>query len=286
MPVFTLDDARTLTRVFDGRKGAALYKMAERLTGVSKINKCHTSLEGQDLNGPDFAAGILDKVGVDFAIGNSERLFNLPEGAFVTISNHAYGHMDGIFLVDVIGHLRPAMKVMVNQILMYIKGLAPSFISVTPNDARKNGVSATSISGVREAIGLIRSGEPLSLFPAGAVSDLKPREHWTISDRQWQVAVIKLIRKLKVPVVPIRFYDRNSAFYYSLGLIDWKVRLLRLCHELFNKSGTHPRVGIGETISVEQQLSIPEEKFGDFLRESVYGMPLPEHFTLRSELSL
>ena len=69
-----------------------------------------------------------------------------------------------------------------------------------------------------------------------------------------------------------------------MGLIDYRIRFVRLFHELFNKRGTHPRMDIGETITVEQQSALSDEEFGQFLRKSVYDMPLPDSFTLRSEL--
>ena len=116
------------------------------------------------------------------------------------------------------------------------------------------------------------------------MADLKPSRGWTLEEREWQEAAIKLIRKAKVPVIPIRFYDHNSWFYYGLGLLDYRIRFVRLFHELFNKRGTHPRMDIGEAISVEEQNAVPEEEFGHFLRQRVYQMPLPESFTLRSEL--
>ncbi len=50
--------------------------------------------------------------------------------------------------------------------------------------------------------------------------------------------------KAKVPIVPVCFFDGNSIFCYSWGLIDWRIRLLRLLPEVFSK----------------------------FLREKVYGM--------------
>ena len=92
--------------------------------------------------------------------------------------------------------------------------------------------------------------------------------------------MIHLIKKARVPIVPIHFLDHNSWFYYSLGLIDWKVRLLRLPRELLNKSKGKHRVAIGETISVEQQDLLTDlEAYKAFLRASVYQMPLPESFT-------
>ena len=117
------------------------------------------------------------------------------------------------------------------------------------------------------------------------MADLKPREHWTLSERDWQDAAVRLIRKARVPVIPVRFFDRNSRFYYALGLIDYRVRFVRLFHELFNKRGTCPRVGIGAPVSVEEQEQYSDlQSFKSFLRSSVYDMPLPETFVKRSEL--
>ncbi len=283
--IITADQAPTLSPVFEGRKGKLLYNLAMRVTGIGKINLTHDRVEKAGIPpGPDFAKGILDDVGVDFLVGNPDRLTSLPEGPFIVIANHIYGHLDGICLVDLFGHVRPQSKVMVNEFLMWIHGLAPNFISVNPTLSERKGATATSVNGVKNALLQLRSGEPLCLFPSGAVADLKPRQHWILSERDWQDAAVKLIRKARVPVVPVRFFDHNSAFYYALGLIDYRVRFVRLFHEMYNKRGTHPRVGIGPTLSVEQQESVPEAEYKQFLRQSVYGMSVPEQFIKRSEL--
>lgn len=283
--IITPDQAPTLSPVFKGRKGRVLYNLAMAITGIGKINLTHDRVEKAGITpGPDFAKGILDDVDVDFRVGNPERLSTLPEGPFVVIANHIYGHLDGICLVDLFGHVRPGSKVMVNEFLMWIKGLAPNFISVNPTLTRRKGATSTSINGVKSALLQLRSGEPLCLFPSGAVADLKPREHWTLSEREWQDAAVKLIRKAHVPVIPVRFFDHNSAFYYALGLIDYRIRFVRLFHEMYNKRGTYPRVGIGPVISVAEQDAVADGDFKQFLRQSVYGMPLPDHFIKRSEL--
>lgn len=287
MPVITANEAETLLPLFKGKAGHALFRAALKLTAVDHVNDTHSKLEGMGLSGPDFAAGILDDIDIDYSIGNPERIGDFPEGPFITVSNHVYGHIDGIMLVDLVGHIRPNVKVMVNELLMKIRGLAPSFISVNPTLSEKKAATAQSINGVKQALLQIRSGEPLCLFPSGAVSDLKPREHWTISDRSWQDAAIKLIKKAHVPVIPIRFFDRNSMFYYLLGLIDYRVRLVRLFHEMYNKRGTSPRLGIGEIITPEQQDACKDlDELNSLLRSGVYDMPLPEHYLKRSELSL
>ena len=278
--------AERLSPVFQGRKGKLLFDLAAGVTGIAKVNALHDRVDTAGVPyGPPFAQAILDELGIDFRIGNAERLEALPEGPFIVIANHIYGHIDGICLVDLFGHQRPETKVMVNEMLTWIPGLAPSFIAVNPVTAVSEGVSHTSVNGVRNALLQLRAGGPLSLFPAGAVADLQPRAHWTLRERDWLDAAVRLIRKARVPVVPVRFFDRNSRFYYALGLIDYRVRFVRLFHEMFNKRGTCPRVGIGKAIPVEEQEQYTDiQAFKAFLRSTVDDMPLPESFTNRSEL--
>lgn len=284
MVVITEEDAVKLSPVFKGKAGRFLFRLGLKLTAIDRVNILHKYVWAQgNKPGPEFAKGILDYAQVDFAIGNPERLDNLPEGAFIVIANHVYGHLDGISLIDIFGHKRPKAKAMVNEFLTWIKGLEPNFIAVNPTTTKRE-VTSSSINGVKSALQQIREGEPLLLFPSGAVADLKPFKGWIISERDWQDAAIRLIRKAAVPIVPVRFVDRNSNFYYALGLIHYKVRFARLFHEVFNKKGTHPRIVIGETISPEQQKAVPDSEFKQFLREKVYDMPVPESFTNRSEL--
>lgn len=283
--VLTPENATKLSPIFEGKRGKLLLKLGLKITGIGHVNELHQHVEDLGIEpGPDFAKGILDDIQVDFRIGNAQRLQQLPEGPFIAIANHIYGHLDGIALVDILGHARPKIKVMVNEFLMWIWGLAPNFIPVSPLTNASSGTTAASINGVKSALLQLKAGEPLAIFPSGAVADLQPRKGWILDERDWQDAAIRIIRKARVPIVPIRFFDRNSRFYYGLGLLDYRIRFARLFHELFNKKGTHPRMGIGETITVEQQDAVSDDQFKAFLRASVYDMPLPETFTLRSEL--
>lgn len=286
MPVITHEQAaEKLSPIFKGKRGKFLFDLGIRLTGIDKVNRIHDKICQEGIPyGPQFAHGIMEQIQVDFRIGNAYCLQNLPEGAFIAISNHVYGHLDGICLMDILGQFRPQIKVMVNEMLMWIYGLAPNFISVNPIVSAHREATSTSINGVKNALLQIRQGQPLAIFPSGAVADWKPGKGRGLIERDWQDAAVRLIRKAHVPVVPIRFADHNSWFYYALGLIDYRVRFARLFHELTNKRGTHPRMIIGPTIGVEQLDAVPDEQFKAFLRSSVYDLQEPEHYTLRSEL--
>ena len=287
MPLITAQEAAEhISPVFRGKGGKILFDIVIRMSGISRVNAIHDRVEAAGIPyGPAFAKGILDDLGVDFRIGGAEHLAALPEGPFIVVSNHVYGHLDGICLMDLFGHERPETKVMVNEMLMWIRGLAPNFIAVNPTTNTTKGISSTSISGMKSALLQLKEGGPLCIFPSGAVADLKPREHWTLRERDWQEVAVRLIRKARVPVIPVRFFDRNSWFYYGLEFIDYRLRFFRLFHELKNKRGTFPRVGIGEPVTLEEQDRFSDLKeYGDFLRSRVDGIPVPESFVKRSEL--
>ena len=284
MPFLPQEDLLSLSPFFGTKAG----KMAEKLIRTTVLPSFQRLYENNEqYSGEEFAESILKDQGLDYLVGGTDVLMNLPEGPFITISNHPYGGVDGVVLIDLVRHLRPDFKVMANKILALIHPLEDAFISVVPNGDNIAQPKAESISGVRKALCHLRDNHPVGMFPSGAVSDLSVKEN-KVRDREWQEAAIRLIMKAKVPVVPVRFFDRNTTFFYLLGLIDSNLRLLRLPKEVTNKGGKILRVAFGPVISTEKQASFGNDtdSFGKFLRESVYGMPLPDKFIKRSELCL
>jgi len=279
MPIITKPEIRQMIPALDTKAGNIILNALWSLSGLGPLNKVYDAIE--QYKGPAFAQALLRHEHAEYQIGNSEVLDHLPEGAFIVISNHPYGAIDGVILIDMIGRLRPDIKVMVNQILTYFRSLTPSFIAVNPTTTERKAPTATSLQGVRDSLAHLREGHPLGIFPSGAVSDLKPGEWFKIRDREWQEPAIRLIKKARVPIIPVRFFDRNTLFYYLLGLIDWRVRLLRLPREIINKGGETIRLCLGDIITPEQQAKYTDiNDFRAFLRSSVYDMPLPETFEL------
>lgn len=264
-----------MTPLFRGKMGNRLGRGLMRWLSVDKLNALYD--RHAHLSGPDFAHNVLTDLGVHYEV-SGPGIINIENSKltppFITISNHPYGSIDGIILADFFGHLYPNYKIMVNKILGRIEALAPSFITVTPTGVERTTPTRESIVGIRCALKQLRSGGALGLFPSGAVSDLSIREH-CIRDREWQPAIIRLIAKAAAPILPVHFLDGNSHFYYSLGLIDWRVRLLRLPGELFNKRHRPARLYIGNVISVEEQQAYLAthsiEEYGFWLRERVYS---------------
>lgn len=279
MALLTMEQIEELSPVFKGTFGHVLAKCLLKITAVDKIAEIYDRHE--DVKGPDFVHAYLKDIGVNYEVSGLEQLQSVTEGPFITISNHPYGALDGIILIDLIGHSRPDYKVMANKFLSLVKTLKDNFIMVSPEFKLDAKPTQVSISGVKKSFTHLREGHPLGIFPAGAVSDLNLKEH-SIRDREWQEAALRLIKKAKVPVVPVRFFDRNSNFFYGLGLVNKTMRVLRLPREVLNKGGKPIRVGIGKVLSVaEMECYKTIEDLGVFLRQSVYGMDLPDGFIRR-----
>ena len=243
-------------------------------------------LSGEDgSRGPDFAHNVCINTKTNYKIGGLENIKDL-KGPFITVSNHPYGGMDGIVMVDLFGHLYPGYKFIVNDFLSLLEYMGDSFIPVKPAGKDKTAASTKSIRGLLSALNNIRDGQPIGVFPAGAVSTLKLGGKAPL-DRPWQESMIKFIRKAGVPVVPVHFHDRNSRFFYFLGYISRNLRILRLPKEVINKRNKNVRLTIGKPITVEEQQKFAGvEELGNFLRETVYSLPLTEELTERFSLKI
>lgn len=271
MALLTYTNLEQISPLFKGKSGHILANCLMKLFAVDKV--CELYDNNEEYLGVDFAHHILQDIGVNYTVIGSEIMEELPKGAFITISNHPYGSIDGIMLIDLIGRYRPDFKVLVNQFLGYIKRLEPNFIKVVPTGKQKEGIKKESLRGIMQSLKHLQAGAPLGLFPSGAVSDLSIKDG-CIRDREWQMSAIQLIKKSRVPVVPIRFRDRNSMFYYLLGLIDWRLRVTRLPREVFNKRNKTTRVEILPIITVEEQDKYSNiEEFRTFLRSTIYPIP-------------
>ncbi|MDE7108474.1 MAG: 1-acyl-sn-glycerol-3-phosphate acyltransferase, partial [Muribaculaceae bacterium] len=204
-------------------------------------------------------------------IDNQDVLERFPTGAFITVSNHPFGSYDGILLLHLVGAYRKDYKVMVNLILNQIQAMRPNFIAVDPLQSDDPEKKKITMQGIRAAMKHVRDGHPLGFFPAGAISKL--HKNLRIEDREWQPSIIRLIHQMKVPVIPIYFHGHNSLFFNILGMIDWRLRTLRLPKELFRKYGKEVWVSFGEPVSVEEQNACSTtEDLGRLLRERTYAL--------------
>ena len=240
------------------------------LTKITTINRFYN--KNKDLETPEFLESILEYYEIDFEIPE-EDLKRLPKsGAYITISNHPLGGIDGVLLLKLMLQEREDFKIIANFLLHRIAPLKPYIMPVNPFESHKDAKS--SLMGFKSALLHLKEGHPLGIFPAGEVSTYKDGK--LVVDRPWEEAAIKLIRKAEVPVVPIYFHARNSRLFYRLSKIHDVFRTAKLPSELTTQSRRPIKVRVGQPISVAAQ---KEEKtlegFTDLLRKKTYLLANP-----------
>ncbi|MBT8184725.1 MAG: lysophospholipid acyltransferase family protein [Eudoraea sp.] len=236
-----------------------------KITKISSINRFYD--KHKHLKGTAFLEAILEHYEIEFEIPQDDFRRLPKDGAYITISNHPLGGIDGVLLLKLMLQHRSDFKIIANFLLHRIVPIAPYIMPVNPFEDRKD--SKSSIAGFKSAITHIREGHPLGIFPAGEVSTYKDGR--LIVDRPWEEAAIKLIRKANVPVVPIYFHAKNSQLFYRLSKINDIFRTAKLPSEVTSQRNRSIKVRIGQPISVENQKEQETlEEFTELLRMKTY----------------
>lgn len=239
-----------------------------KFSGIADLNKLYAEI--QNHQGLDFIHALFKRKNIVIEVDESELLRIPAKGAFITVSNHPYGGLDGLALIELISRRRKDFKVMANFLLKKIEPIKDYFIGVNPLEEYKQAYS--SAAGMKEAIQHLLTGGGLGMFPAGEVSSTR-RKLNQITDREWQKPAIKLIQKVNVPVIPVYFYGHNSWSFHLLGQIHPSLRTLRLPHELARIHDITLRIRIGHPIQPEEYNVFSDvEQTGKFLRTRTYAL--------------
>lgn len=158
------DDLRGLHPVLRGKYGDMLIDFGIKISALHVPNEIYN--RSKHLTGPAFCKDVLDKLGIKRTIRNEQVLQNFKDKPFITVSNHAYGHIDGIAAIETVGSRVDHYKMMVNIILSFVDTMAENFITVNPmKNEEKNRFT---FAGIRESIAHLREGYPMGFFPVGS----------------------------------------------------------------------------------------------------------------------
>lgn len=236
-----------------------------KILRISKLNTIYD--RNKHLEGLIFLDSILSEFKVNFEIPE-EDLRKIPkDGAFITISNHPLGGIDGIILLKLLLEQRPDYKIMANFLLNRIEPLSPYIMPVNPFENHKDAQS--SVMGFKQAIAHLQEGKALGLFPAGEVSTY--RNGRLVIDKPWNKAAMKLIKKANVPIIPIYFHAKNSSLFYKLAQLNDVFRTAKLPSELLTQKNRTIYVRIGRPILPKTQDEYDDlDEFTQFLRKKTY----------------
>jgi putative hemolysin len=253
-----------------GFAGRLVAWLVMRILRISSINKIYNNnKEKTELN---FLNAVLADCKIAFEIPE-EDLKRIPKnGSFITISNHPLGGIDGVLLMKLLVEKRADYKIIGNFLLHKIVPLQQYVMPVNPFENRKDVKS--SLAGIKEALQHLQKGKPLGIFPAGEVSTYA--EGKLKVDKPWEEGAVRLIKKAKVPVIPIYFHAKNSRLFYVLSKMSDTFRTAKLPSEVMTQRNRVIKVRIGKPIAVKDQDDYKDiPSFYEFIRKKTYMLANP-----------
>lgn len=276
--VVSPDELQTLSPIF--RSHLWNPRFNETILSLLAIDKINTLYQCcRPTAGHDFSSAVLDYLNIRLQVeitpeailflSERKTMSNTdPARAFITLSNHPFGALDGIILSAIFGSLFADFKLLANAILMRIETLQECFFPVDPIENSSD--EKINKTGLLKTWRHVKAGHPLGIFPAGSVSSLK--KDLSVSDSLWRESPIKLIQQLQTPLLPIHFKGRNSFFFYLLGLIDWRLRSLRLPREVFRKKNSIIKIQIQKPLYPDSFRKFTNSAdLADFLKKCCYN---------------
>ncbi|PHS10830.1 MAG: glycerol acyltransferase [Kordia sp.] len=241
-----------------------------KILKIDRLNEVYN--QSKHLKDVAFLTSLLNDLEIKYEIPE-EDLKRIPkEGAFVTVSNHPLGGIDGALLLKIILEQRKDFKIIANFLLHRIAPMKPYMMPVNPFEGRKDIKS--SLGGFKRAIFHLRSGAPLGIFPAGEVSTIKEGD--LVLDKAWEPAAMKLIQRAQVPILPIYFHAKNSSLFYQLSNLSDTLRSAKLPSEVLSQRNRVVKIRIGKPILVKDQKEYTDlTNFTEFIRKKTYMLANP-----------
>jgi putative hemolysin len=250
-----------------------LIWLFDRILGIARMNKLYHLHNMQGLSKEDFADKLISLLELNIT-GIQELQSKIHKtGPVVIASNHPFGGIEGVILARVIGEVRPDLKVLANKGLGIIRELTDYFIFTNPlvEGDPQNGPS------LRKCIKHVSNHGALLIFPAGRVSYYQP-EKKAISEHLWNKIVGRLVSIERCQYVPVFVNGTNSKWFYRLGRVYYRLRMLMLPRELLNKTGARIDLNAGNPVKANAIKGSDYQQKSDVCRLLAYTQDQRWHF--------
>ena len=226
--------------------------------------------ESREKIGTPWLEACVEYLKMTLVVEGKENLPDPNDGRLYTfVSNHPLGGEDGVALGALIGrHYNSRFRYLVNDLLMYLPGLAPLCIPIN-----KTGKASRTFPAMVEAG--FQSENHMLMFPAGLCSR---RHNGVIRDIPWKKTFVTKSVEYQRDVVPIHFGGENSNFFYRLAsfsdrFLPFNLAMLFLVDEMYKNVGKSFRVAIGKPIpwqTFDKTKSATE--WAQYVQEIIYNL--------------
>lgn len=242
-----------------------LKRYLKRIIHQDEINHVLRSFSHQ--TPVEFIRSTLSYMEISYRAVGLEQLSD--HGRYLFVSNHPFGGMDGMMLCDELDKRFGSGRIIVNDILMNLKPLAPLFIPVNKH-GRQN---SDYLRFFREALA---SDDQIATFPAGLCSR---RIDGKVCDTKWKSSFVKNAIESQRDIIPVFFEGRLSNFFYNLSSlrkrlgIKANIEMIYLPDEMFSQHGRHFDIHFGAPVPWQELAAAGSaSQNAQRIREMVYAM--------------
>ena len=242
-----------------------LKRYLKRIIHQDEINHVLRSFSHQ--TSVEFIRSTLSYMEISYRAVGLEQLSD--QGRYLFVSNHPFGGMDGMMLCDELDKRFGSGRIIVNDILMNLKPLAPLFVPVNKH-GRQN---SDYLRFFREALA---SDDQIATFPAGLCSR---RIDGKVCDTKWKSSFVKNAIESQRDIVPVFFEGRLSNFFYNLSSlrkrlgIKANIEMIYLPDEMFSQHGRHFDIHFGAPVPWQELAAAGSaSQNAQRIREMVYAM--------------
>lgn len=270
----TIDIEEIFRKRFNGKAPRLLVKIIKRLLHQDFLN----GYLKEGYEGVEFCENAVKYLDVKIEVEGLENLPDSPDARLTFVSNHPLGGVDGVALAGIIGRRYGGrIKLMVNDFLMHLGGLAPLCVPVNAKIRRKGaGIGTQNRDLPRLTDEIFASDNQVLMFPAGLCSR---KIDGKIQDLVWSKVFVTKSVEYRRNIVPVHFVGENSGRFYrvanlsSFFRLKFNIAMAFLPDELYRARGKTFRVVFGKPIPWQSfDRSRNPKEWAQEVRAAVYNL--------------
>jgi putative hemolysin len=236
-----------------------------------KLNKLYSRIKNKQ--GLEFVEEVIKILELKVELDVNELKRIPASGPAIIVANHPLGGLDGLLLIKILSGVRSDFKILASHLLKKVEPVSEYFVETNPFEITSES-DERAFSGFKELMMYLKGGGLLCIFPAGGASTYEASKQ--VNDKIWRFQVIRFIKKMEVPVIPVYFQSGQSRLFRLISKIHPSLKNIRLPSEFFHKHSKTIRIRIGNVIKLPDQDKFTDiYQYGRYLRAKTYGMATP-----------